>query len=74
MSEDEVAKLSKFCRVNLKPGEERAWNIEVNDNSPECREALKEIYSNLGPDSSKFLSKRLTVSDPELKKIVDETK
>jgi hypothetical protein len=74
MSEDEVAKLSKVCRVNLKPGEERAWNIEVNDSSSECREALKEIYSNLGPDSSKFLSKRLTVSDPELKKIVDETK
>ena len=74
MSEDDVAKLSKVCRVNLKPGEERAWNIELKDNSPECREALKEIYSNLGPVSSKFLTKRLTVSDPELKKIVDETK
>jgi len=74
MSEDEISKLSKVCRVNLKPGEDRAWNIEVTDNSPECREALKEIYSNLGPDSSKFLTKRLTLSDPELKKIVDETK
>jgi hypothetical protein len=74
MSEEDVAKLSKVCRVNLKPGEERAWNIELNDNSPECREALKEIYSNLGPDSSKFLTNRLTVTDPELKKIVDETK
>jgi hypothetical protein len=56
------------------PGEGRAWNIELNDNSPECREALKEIYSNLGPESSKFLTKRLTVTDPELKKIVDDTK
>ena len=74
MSEDSVDKLSKVCRVNLKPGEDRAWSIELADRSPECREALKEIYSNLGPESSKFLTKRLTVSDPELKKIVDETK
>ncbi len=74
MSEEDTAKLRKVCSVNLTPGGERAWSLEVNGNTPECRDALKEIYENLGPESKKFLTKRLVVSDPELKKIVDESK
>ena len=74
MSEEDIGKLSKVCRVNLKPGGERAWSLELTANTPECRDALKEIYDNLGPESKKFLTKRLVVGDPELKKIVDESK
>jgi len=73
MSEEHVAKLSKFCAANFKPGEDRAWGIELIANTPECKDALKEIYGGLGPESKKFLTKRLVVSDPELKKIVDES-
>ena len=54
-------------------GGERAWSLELTTDTPECRDALK-IYDNLGPESKKFLTKRLVVSDPELKKIVDESK
>ena len=61
MSEDDVAKLSKACPVNLKPGGERAWSLELTANTPECRDALKEIYGNLGPESKAFLTKRLVV-------------
>jgi hypothetical protein len=73
MSEEDVKKLSKTCPVNLKPGGERAWSLEITANTPECRDALKEIYDNLGPESKKFLSKRLIVDDAELRKIVDES-
>ena len=73
MSEEDVAKLSKVCSVNLRPGVDRAWSLELTANTPECRDALKEIYDNLGPESKKFLTKRLVVSDPELKKIVDSS-
>jgi hypothetical protein len=74
LSEENVEKLSKACAVNLKPGGERAWSLEITANTPECRDALKEIYDNLGPESKKFLTKRLVVSDPELKRIVDDSK
>jgi hypothetical protein len=73
MSEEDFAKLRKVCPVNLMPGGERAWSLELSSNTPECRDALKDIYENLGPESKKFLTKRLVVSDPELKKIVDES-
>ena len=73
MSEEEVEKLSKVCPVNLRPGGERAWSLEITASNPECRDALREIYDNLGPESKKFLTKRLVVSDPELKRIVDES-
>ena len=73
MSDEDVAKLRKAYPVNLKPGGERAWSLEVTANTPECRDALKEIYDNLGPESKKFLTKRLVVSDPELRKIVGES-
>jgi hypothetical protein len=73
MSEEDIAKLSKVCPVNLKPGSDRAWSLELTANTPECRDALKEIFDNLGPESKKFLTKRLVVNDPELKKIVDES-
>jgi hypothetical protein len=74
MSEEDIAKLGKVCPVNLKPGGERAWSLELNTNTSECRDALKEIYENLGPESKKFLTKRLVVNDPELRKIVGESK
>ena len=74
MSEEDVEKLRKFCPVNLKPGGDRAWSLEITTNTPECRDALKEIYDNLGPESKSYLTKRLVVNDPELKKIVDESK
>jgi hypothetical protein len=73
MSEEDVKKLRKTCPVILKPGGERAWSLEIASNSPECRDALKEIYGNLGPESRKFLSKRLVVDDAELRKLVDES-
>jgi len=73
MTEENIEKLSKVCPVNLKPGGERAWSLELTANTPECRDALKEIYENLGPESKKFLTKRLVVSDPELKRIVNES-
>jgi hypothetical protein len=74
MSEDDVSKLRKVCPVNLRPGGERAWSLEVTADTPECRDALKEIYDNLGPESKKFLTTRLVVKDPELRKILDESK
>ena len=74
MSEEDITKLSKVCPANFKPGGDRAWCLELTANTPECRDALREIYGGLGPESKKFLAKRLVVSDPELKKIVDESK
>ena len=73
MSEEEIDKLSKACPANLKSGGERAWCVEITSSTPECIVALKEIYDNLGPESKSFLTKRLVVHDPELKKIVDES-
>ena len=74
MSDEDIVKLRKVCPVNLRPGGERAWSLEITADTPECRDALKEIYDNLGPESKKFLTTRLVVNDPELKKILDESK
>jgi len=70
VSDPEEVKLRKACRVYLVPGENRAWNIELDSKTPECVDALKEIKGNLGSESKKFLSVRLT-GDPELKKVFD---
>ena len=38
MSDPEEVKLRKACRVYLVPGENRAWNIELDSKTPECVE------------------------------------
>jgi hypothetical protein len=72
MSEDEIEKLTKSCEAVLKPGENRAWNLELTEDTPECRCALRAINENLGPASKKFLKERIVVHNSELKKILDE--
>lgn len=73
MSEKNVDELLKECSAVFKAGTDRAWSLELTEDTPQCRCALRDIYENLGPESKKFLAKRLVVHDPELKKIVDES-
>jgi hypothetical protein len=73
MSEKEIEELTKSCEAVFKPGENRAWTLELVKDTPECRCALREINENLGAVSRKFLKDRIQVHDPELRKILDES-
>jgi hypothetical protein len=40
------------------------------DSTPECVDVLKDIYANAGPDTRKYITKRIETNDSELKKII----
>ena len=58
------------CKVTLKRGKDRAWNLEVNDASPECLASLKMISGKLGLKGKKYLAKRIETSNPEVAKVL----
>jgi hypothetical protein len=71
MSDDELAKIRKACPVKLVRGDDTAFKLVV-DSSPECKDVIKDIYDNAGPDTRKYITRRIETSDPELKKIIDK--
>jgi hypothetical protein len=73
MSEDDLKKLRKSCPVNLVQGENRSWNLEINQGTPECGEVLRDVLGKMGPEGKKYLVTRLKVEDPELRKVIDES-
>ena len=62
------------CKVKLKRGSHRAWQIEVNDSSPECLASLSQISKNMGRGGKSYLAKRITTSDPLVKKALEDAK
>jgi hypothetical protein len=74
MSEDDLKKLRKVCPVNLVPGENRSWNLEISQGTPECREVLRDVLGKMGPEGKNYLVTRLKVDDLELRKVIDESK
>ena len=55
--------------MKLVLGEDTAFKLVV-DSTPECVDVLKDIYANAGPDTRKYIAKRIETSDAELKKII----
>lgn len=72
MSEEDLKKL-KACPVNLVSGENRSWNLEISNSTPECKEVLNEVLAKMGPEGKRYLVTRLKVEDPELKKVIDDS-
>ena len=68
-SEEDLKKIRKACPVKLMPGDDTAFKLVV-DPSPECVDVLKDIYANAGPDTKKYITKRIETNDSELKKII----
>ncbi len=71
MSDDDLAKFKKACQVKLVRGDDTAFKLVV-DSSPECVDVLKDIYANAGPDTRKYITKRIETNDPELKKVIEK--
>ena len=75
MTEKEnIEKIRNACPVNLVRGENRVWNLEINQASPECKTVIREILEKSGPNAQDYLITRMKVIDPEIQKIIDESK
>lgn len=73
MSEEEIKKMEKTCPVRLVKGDDTAFKMEV-EATPECIEVIKGIYEKAGPDSKKYISKRIKTDDADLKKLLGQDK
>jgi hypothetical protein len=72
MNEEKALKELKRCKVEFSPGSNRSWSIRLNEIDSNCLEALNSISSKMGPESRKFMKKRLVAGSPEIEKTLKE--
>ena len=72
MNEEKTLKELKRCNAVFSPGSNRSWSIRLNEIDSNCLEALTSISSKMGPESRKFMKKRLVAGSPEIEKTLKE--
>jgi hypothetical protein len=69
---EEKPEPEKACKIKLKPDPETGWKLNLDGWTPECLMALEQIAENVGPHGKELLAKRIEVSDPKVKKFLQE--
>ncbi len=72
MNEEKALKELKRCKAEFFPGSNRSWSIRLNEIDSNCLDALTSISSKMGPESRKFMKKRLVAGSPEIEKKLKE--
>ena len=72
MNEEKALKELTRCKVEFATGSKRPWIIRLNEIDSNCLEALNSISSKMGPESKKFMKKRLFAGSPEIEKTLRE--
>ena len=72
MSDPEILKITKKCKVDLTPGKDRSWNLILKEVDPICIEALQDISNKMGTESRKFLDKRLIPGSLQIQEFLEQ--
>ena len=65
MTNDERPDALRVCHLKLTRDDRLGWTVRLDEVTPSCRAALKEVSETLGPHSRRYLAKRLTTTNPD---------
>ena len=60
----------KICNMTFCPDPEKVYILKIPSLNDNCKEALTEVTSKLGPHAKRSLARRIETDNPQVKKFL----